>query len=697
MPGSFDFLREACQITGAEWAAMIERESGQWQARASHLLGRARKESLREFLADADVDAWLCGAVTSKRVRSQPAPGADKARLFAYPVKGTFAILLVSATRADERAQSVWRMAASCLAEKEGLADVTFLQSELLLPDLETDSPYNPTRAFGRALRAYANLAGAQGGWLAIRRGEWLDVQAQWNSPQSAGLSMSVEEGGIWRKVNKSLKPVVLQTGDADWARLPREVMRGNPKVWACFPLVIGQRLIGVVSLWKASAIAKERLVSLEELTAQIAPVVEIVITFASMADHMRRLAVLNDFAITVASAQNLDKMARRAFDLLARAFDTERAALRLLSADGRTLREYFNREGKIVPSTAETEGHPLAAFFKSGKALRVPDTAAAGFAPAFPESASTLTMPLRYRGRVIGALTLESTRLNAFSNEEERLLESLAGILASVVSSADQYERLQESIRQLRLTQEELQNRIEAQRAAESRLALAAKLAAVGEMAAGIAHELNNPLTTVSGFVELTLEKLPLDSEARSDLELTLREARRARDVVRRLLDFARQSESARVRADLNEALEDVAALTRHLIQTSGVELKMDLSPYLPWIFIDRNQIKQVALNLIHNALQAMPSGGELFIQTRAAKRDGAEWVKTVVRDTGQGILPEHKERLFEPFFTTKSKSGGTGLGLSVTYGIVTDHGGVIDVESEPGRGSTFTVWLPV
>jgi two-component system NtrC family sensor kinase len=224
-----------------------------------------------------------------------------------------------------------------------------------------------------------------------------------------------------------------------------------------------------------------------------------------------------------------------------------------------------------------------------------------------------------------------------------------------------------------------------------------AAKLAAVGEMAAGIAHELNNPLTTVSGFVELTLESLPPNSETRSDLELSLREARRARDVVRRLLDFARQSESARIRADINEALEDVVALTRHLIQTSGVELKLELSPLLPWVFIDRNQIKQVFLNLIHNALQAMPTGGELFIQTQPARRDGVDWVKAVVRDTGEGILPEHKERLFEPFFTTKSRSGGTGLGLSVTYGIITDHGGTIDVESEPGRGSTFTVWLPV
>ncbi|MCC7511465.1 MAG: hypothetical protein IT296_02320, partial [Anaerolineae bacterium] len=218
-----------------------------------------------------------------------------------------------------------------------------------------------------------------------------------------------------------------------------------------------------------------------------------------------------------------------------------------------------------------------------------------------------------------------------------------------------------------------------------------------VGEMAAGVAHELNNPLTTVTGFAELTLEELPPDAASRPDLELVLREARRARDVVRRLLDFARQTESTRVSADLNETLQDVVELTRHLMHTSGVVFTSSLAPNLPWVSVDRNQMKQVFLNLFHNALQAMPTGGELKLQTSRASRDGREWVVASVRDTGQGILPEHRERVFEPFFTTKSNQAGTGLGLSVTYGIVTDHGGVIEVESQPGEGSTFTVWLPI
>ena len=131
--------------------------------------------------------------------------------------------------------------------------------------------------------------------------------------------------------------------------------------------------------------------------------------------------------------------------------------------------------------------------------------------------------------------------------------------------------------------------------------------------------------------------------------------------------------------------------------LRTSGVQLITDLSEGIPWISVDRNQIKQVILNLVHNALHAMPTGGEIHITTDRRSRDQRDWLAMSLADTGTGIAPENIERVFEPFFTTRAKDGGTGLGLSVTYGIVADHGGLIDVESQVGKGSTFTVWLPV
>ena len=124
---------------------------------------------------------------------------------------------------------------------------------------------------------------------------------------------------------------------------------------------------------------------------------------------------------------------------------------------------------------------------------------------------------------------------------------------------------------------------------------------------------------------------------------------------------------------------------------------LKLDLELNLPWVLVDANQMKQVLLNLVHNALQAMPSGGEMKILTETVSRNNRDWVVVAVMDTGIGIPQSEQARIFEPFYTTKGSRGGTGLGLSVTYGIVTDHGGQIDVESQPGMGSKFTVWLPL
>jgi two-component system NtrC family sensor kinase len=307
------------------------------------------------------------------------------------------------------------------------------------------------------------------------------------------------------------------------------------------------------------------------------------------------------------------------------------------------------------------------------------------------------MCVALKGSDQIIGVINVKSQRRNAFSQNDFIVLETLAGILSNVISSAGQYQKMQATVDQLQAAREELQERVASQRMAESRLVQAAKLAAVGEMAAGIAHELNNPLTTVSGFTELVLEELPDDSDIRNDLELVLRESQRARGVVRRLLDFSRQSENARVRSDLNEIIVDVLALVNHLLRMSGIQLFTDLSDGIPWISVDRNQIKQVLLNLVHNALHAMPTGGELHITTSLKQRNQREWLAMSLTETGTGISPENIARVFEPFFTTRSKDGGTGLGLSVTYGIITDHGGSIDVESQVGKGSTFTVWLPV
>jgi len=434
----------------------------------------------------------------------------------------------------------------------------------------------------------------------------------------------------------------------------------------------------------------------------------------ASLADYTRlreeaegrarNLGLIHEVVQQVIGLTDPREVAVITSELLARYFAYELAAVFIADEKGNlTIGGFGGASQNVVKRAMKTFEYPVIGgitghVFETGESLVVNDVLQdKRYRPIKGwQAGSEMCVAIHEGAKILGIIDVESSSRNAFTHNDFIALESLAGILASVITSADQYQRLQLTISQLRSTQVELRARMEAQRSAENRLIQAAKLAAVGEMAAGIAHELNNPLTSVTGFAELALEGMPEGSETHTDLEMVLREALRARDVVRRLLDFARQSESTRARASLNNVIEDVVALSRHLIHTSAVELSLDLEEELPWTSVDVNQMKQVLLNLVHNALQAMPDGGEMEIKTETASRHHRDWVVVSVRDTGVGIPQLEQARIFEPFYTTKGNQGGTGLGLSVTYGIVTDHGGQIDVESQPGAGSKFTVWLP-
>lgn len=218
-------------------------------------------------------------------------------------------------------------------------------------------------------------------------------------------------------------------------------------------------------------------------------------------------------------------------------------------------------------------------------------------------------------------------------------------------------------------------------------------QLASVGRLAAGVAHEINNPLTGVLAFADLLREKPNMDDQDRQDLDLIIRETKRAREIVRGLLDFARETPSVKTRLSINDVVRQALKLLGKRDAFQSIIIVEDLADGLPLIDGDKNQLEQVFVNLALNACEAMPNGGTLLVST--AKEDGH--VALRVTDTGSGIKPEHMEHIFEPFFTTKPVGKGTGLGLSVTYGIVQQHGGTIEVESEEGKGTTFTVRFPI
>ena len=224
-----------------------------------------------------------------------------------------------------------------------------------------------------------------------------------------------------------------------------------------------------------------------------------------------------------------------------------------------------------------------------------------------------------------------------------------------------------------------------------QQQLLTSEKLASIGLLSAGVAHEINTPLTGISSYIQM-LQKRLTDTHYAKILEKVEAQTDRVARIIKNLLAFARSpSEASFQRIDLKQSLEEILSLIDYKLKTMNIRLALDLRP-VPPVYAQGERLQQVFINIILNAIDAMPEGGELGI--RLALEDGAEVVR--ISDTGTGIKPEHRSHIFDPFFTTKGVGKGTGLGLSISYAIVNEHDGRIDVDSEVGRGSTFTITLP-
>ncbi len=218
-------------------------------------------------------------------------------------------------------------------------------------------------------------------------------------------------------------------------------------------------------------------------------------------------------------------------------------------------------------------------------------------------------------------------------------------------------------------------------------------RLATIGQLAAGVAHELNEPLGNILGFAELIRKNACLDEHALKDAERIVSASLYAREVIRKLTFFARRTPPQKARVNLNRLVEESLSFFEGRCAKAGVRLERLLQADLPHIIADPAQLNQVLVNIVVNAIQAMPEGGTLTVSTQ---KDG-HTVSLVIRDTGVGMTAQVLKQVFVPFFTTKDVNEGTGLGLSVAHGIVSAHGGSIQVRSRPGQGACFTVRLPM
>ncbi|MBC7235565.1 MAG: GAF domain-containing protein [Chloroflexi bacterium] len=413
---------------------------------------------------------------------------------------------------------------------------------------------------------------------------------------------------------------------------------------------------------------------------------------YQQMEQRLRESQTLYEISRAFSSTLDLDNLlnliVRQAVDTITNA---DNGVLHLLDEETGELRpRALSFVGEVRPDRSGRSrmhiGEGLAGIaLERGELMNVPDVSQD---PRFirvgevRRFASMLVAPLKMGDRKLGTLSIDSARPNAFSASDERLITTLAAQAAAALENARLVHDLQRSLDNLRETQ--------------AQLIQSAKLSAVGQLIAGVAHELNNPLTAVMGYAQLLQTSEGLDPEVLRDVAKIYAQAERAAKIVQNLLTFAREYKAERHLVDVNEILSRTIELRLYQLRVENIEVEVRLAEQKLTTWADGNQLQQVFLNLINNAQDAMVEhrgGGRLTIVSSCE----GERIRVDISDDGPGLSAEVRQHLFEPFFTTKEVGKGTGLGLSICFGIVSEHDGVIEVESEEGHGTTFKVFLPL
>jgi signal transduction histidine kinase len=302
----------------------------------------------------------------------------------------------------------------------------------------------------------------------------------------------------------------------------------------------------------------------------------------------------------------------------------------------------------------------------------------------------SLVVIPLFAKEKALGAIAAD--HVEPGKNIKRETLDSVMAFAQQAglaIHNAFMYQELKAFSQQM---EEKIQKTTADLRKTEVQLIRSEKLAALGQLAAGIAHEIRNPLTSINILIHSLAEKLSTKNSQWEDLKVIEEEILRINEIVDQFLRFAKPASPLFEKADLIPLFEEILQLLRPQIERGKIAVKKEFEP-LPFITVDKEQIKQVILNLLINAIQAMPKVGRLDLSSRVS-REG-HWIELIIQDSGIGIPPEDIDKLFDPFFSTKE--GGMGLGLSIAHRIIDQHHGKIEVESNPGKGTRFTISLPI
>jgi two-component system NtrC family sensor kinase len=460
----------------------------------------------------------------------------------------------------------------------------------------------------------------------------------------------------------------------------------GSPHI--CVPLMARGNRLGVMSLWVSAGVRvrDEDLRLLESIAGQIGGAVDKALLYSETKQRSYEMSVLNRTGQILTSTLDLDEVlmliisearsmlqAERVFVLLHDALDDDLVFASAAGPGGEKI------EGKRFPADAGVTGWSL----QNQQPVIIED---AQHDPRFlrevdeimgVRTRSMIVAPMRSRDKPIGVLEALNRSHRPFSEHELDLLVTLAGYAAIAIDNAQLYEAERE---QRKLVEE-----------SQTQLAQSDRLAAIGRLSASLTHELNNPLQAIHNSLQMMLA-FPLDDEERQTyISMADEEVERLIGMVNRVLEFSRRPGNELKPLDVNRVVNKVLDLSGKYLQHRHVALEVDLDKNLPPVAGNAGRLGQVFLNLVINAVEAMPKGGKLCIQSTWS---GDSHIVVRVSDTGVGIPPDVMGRVFEPFFSTKKQ--GTGLGLSISHNIVEQHGGEILVQSELGEGTVFDVQLP-
>jgi two-component system NtrC family sensor kinase len=420
--------------------------------------------------------------------------------------------------------------------------------------------------------------------------------------------------------------------------------------------------------------------------------------------ERAQRQAILNRISAKIGSSIDLKEVLRYSARSILKLTGLDGCSIVLYDESSQTLKDYAsyglnlnfqkNLKWRLRP------GGVTEWVVRNRKILHIPNTlkdtrSIASRATRMAGVKALAAFPILSKRSVIGLIFINSFQTGAFQSEVISLVTSVASQSAVAIENAKLYRKAKRAYQDLK--------------AAQADVVHAGRMAAVGQLAAGIAHELNNPIGGILGYAQFAAGKLQaMRSDSRPNqtyenlrryLGYIEKESQRCKDIVQKMLNFSRTEPMNYRRVDVSSILTESIQFMEHSLDRAGVTLKKRFSRQLPEIIADGHHLQQVFVNMLINAQKAMNDGGCLTVTTRRKRRsdDDQEMVEIRFTDTGCGIPKEHQDRIFEPFFTTRSIGEGTGLGLSISYRIVKNHGGRISVKSQVGKGTTFIVRLPV